>query len=264
MATSIDSILQSLGLTPSEITVYLAGLNVPFIGVHELSRTTRIKRPTIYHALHALQEKGLVSKKGTARRLVFMMQRPELLRGVLDKRVRSLETQRDALETILPLFAARHASTPGETRVQHVEGVEGINTLIDEALYCKSRRWDILAPKNNFFSGMGHDYKKNFLSTRAARGIKTRTLWERPQSKDAIGRRLAKEEIQERNPRYLPDAFRGRFTSTLILFDETALILSSFDAKQGVLLKSQEIHNLLSMMFDGLWLSSEPYEKIVA
>lgn len=260
--SSLHQQVELLGLTPSEARLYVAGLGHAGLGVHELSRMTGMKRPTIYHGLHLLEQKGLVAKKGTGRRLVFVMQPPERLRETLDEATKVIEKKRDLLESLLPLFVRSSASS-GTTQVQHLEGVEGMKTLVEEALYCKSRTWDILAPKRNFFSEMDPVYAKNFLATRKSRGIKARSLWERPDISTLPKRRLTSDEIQDRHPHYLPQEFGGRFSSTLILFDDKAAFLSSFHERQGILLQSQEVHDLLRVMFDGLWLVSEPYERIM-
>ncbi|MBP7134165.1 hypothetical protein KBA73_03025 [Patescibacteria group bacterium] len=260
----IEQHLTEIGLTPSEAAVYTAGLQHGPLGVHEFGRITTIKRPTIYHALHLLEEKGLAAKKGTGRRLVFTMQPAERLRSLLQDQAKQIEKKQDALETLLPLFITKTAGASIETNVEHVEGIAGMKTLVEEALYCKSRRWDILAPKNNFFSQMDPVYAKQFLRTRSSREIVARSLWERPDTSGAKEtRRLTPQELKERHPRYLPDVFKGRFASTLILFDQKVVILSSHDQAEGILIQSSETHQLLSMMFDGLWLVSEPYEKVM-
>lgn len=260
---SLAELVQSLGLTSSEARLYVAGLGHPGVGVHELSRLTNMKRPTIYHSLHVLEQKGLVAKKGTGRRLVFVMQSPERLRDTLDEEERVIDAKRNVLESLLPLLTRSLGTASPVTQVQHLEGIEGMKTLVDEAMYCKSRTWNILAPKRNFFSDMDPEYGKKFLATRKGRGIVARTLWERPDMAHMPKRHLTAEELQDRHPRYLPEAFRGRFSSTMILFDDKVAFLSSFRAQQGILLQSQEVADLLTMMFDGLWLSSVPYEELM-
>ncbi len=260
---TLPELVQSLGLTHSEARLYVTGLGHPGIGVHELSHLAKMKRPTVYHALHVLEQRGLVAKKGTGRRLVFVMQPPERLRDTLDEEARAIDAKRDVLETLLPMLTRVTSQTSQITQVQHLEGIEGMKTLVDEAMYCKSRKWDILAPKRNFFSEMDPEYAKRFLATRKARGIVSRTLWERPDATHKPLRRLSPEELQDRHPRYLPDAFRGRFSSTLILFDDKVAFLSSYHEQQGILLQSQEVHDLLVMMFDGLWLSAISYEEVI-
>ena len=258
----LDTHLTSLGLSPSEASIYLAGLQRTSSGVHELSHLTGMKRPTVYHALHLLEQKGLATKKGMGRRLVYVMQSPERLRDTLQEQAQALEAKRETLEALIPLLVRPASGLSAATQVQHVETIEGMKTLVDEALYCKSRRWDIIAPKRNFFSEMDPAYAKTFMTARQGREIRTRSLWERPDKTLSTDRRLTEQEIQQRNPRYLPDIFRGRFTSTMLLFDDKTLFLSSFQDCHGVFIQSQEVHDLLTTLFEGMWLSSEPYEHV--
>lgn len=253
---------QAFGLKPSEARVFLAGLRQGTFGVQELSIQTGMKRPTIYHALGSLEQKGLIAKKSVGRRLAFIARPPERLRDMLDQQARELEEKQAALEALLPMLATP-AHVSSKMQVQHLEGIEGEKTLVDEALYCQSRRWDILAPRKNFFSDMDPAYAKAYLAARQSREIMARTLWERPLPGQLERRLLTPLEIKARNPRYLPESFRGRFASTLILFDDKAVMLSSLAAKQGLLIQSPEVHDLLTLMFDGLWLASEPYEQVM-
>ncbi|MDP3985457.1 MAG: helix-turn-helix domain-containing protein [bacterium] len=257
--SQITDILKSLGLSATESAIYLAGLGQPAIGVNELVKYTRIKRTTVYHALETLMEKGLAAKKGTARRLVYVMTRPEHLQKLLDERIKEIEAQKQGLTKIIPLLAQRTAALPTAVQVSHFEGIEGIKLVVEEALYAKSRRWDILAPSKNFFSEFDKAYSDYFMTTRRARGIVTRSLWEH----DPNRRILTAQEISERQPRFLSKAMRGKFNSVMILFDDKVALISSLRELNAVLIQSQEFHATMEAMFEGLWLQAEPYEQII-
>lgn len=257
----IEKGLTQIGLTPSEARVYVTGLRHQNIGVQELSRLTSLKRPTIYHALHELEAKGLLTKAGTGRRLVFRMQPPEQLQRILNDQEALIGKRRELLESFMPLLIPQVMAV-STIQVRHVEGIQGMKALIDEALYCKVRQWSIFAPRRNFFSDMDSEYARSFLATRTSRGIRARSLWERPDTKRLSGRRLTPQELQDRHPRYIPASLSGRYAATLIIFDDKVLFLSSLQERHGILIQAQEIHDLLLTMFDGLWLISEPYEKV--
>ncbi len=53
-----NSLLASLGLTKTEAAIYRVGLSRSPASATELSRRTGIKRPTVYHALETLMQKG--------------------------------------------------------------------------------------------------------------------------------------------------------------------------------------------------------------
>lgn len=254
----IQSILSELGLSRTEIDVYLAGLARPSIGVHELVTGTRIKRPTVYHAIETLMQKGLVSKHGTARRLEFVMTKPRQFEHLVDREIGKLQERKQKIISALPMLEARlFAESANGVRVSQFDGIDGVKTVVEEALYCKSRHWDILAPRKNFFSDFEPAYRKYFLQTREQRGIVARSLWERGTAER--DRLLTSDEIRRRNPRYLPESLHGKFESVVILFDNKAAIITSLEAHSAILIESEEVRRLLSTMFEGLWSMAEPY-----
>lgn len=150
-------------------------------------------------------------------------------------------------------------NTKETIRVTQYEGIAGMKTVVEEALYCKSRTWDILAPKKNFFSDFDKGYSRYYLETRQARKIVTRSLWERGTAESQ--RRLSPAEIAERNPRYLPEHMYGRFQSVLILFDQKVAIISSLQTTSAIVIDLPEVHRLMAAMYDGLWEISKPYQE---
>ncbi|NQV89915.1 helix-turn-helix domain-containing protein [Candidatus Uhrbacteria bacterium] len=259
--SNVEEQLNALGLTSTEAKIYLAGLGRSGIGVQELSKETQVKRPTVYHALETLIQKGLVSKKGTGARRIFHMSSPENIGHLLDSQIAGLEEQKKGLEILIPLLIARIDETSSETiEVSQYEGIEGIKMVVEEALYCKKRHWDIIAPKRNFFSEFDKNYAQYYLSSRRRRGITSRSLWEKT-LEDAKhtpgGHKVTPETVKERNPRYLPSVMSGKFASVMILFDDKVALISSYKTLTAVLIRSTEIHEFMKTMFEGLWQGSE-------
>lgn len=251
----IKSILKTIGLSSTETEIYLKGLFYNSIGVKELEKQTDIKRTTIYHALGTLQAKGLVGKKGTGSRQVFVMTKPENIERLLSKEISRLENQKSELQKIVPLLEQRIQQNETNVKVTHYEGIEGIKLVVEEALYAQSRHWDILAPINNFFSEFDKDYAKYYIETRKKRGLTARSLWENKSG----SRILTAEEIKLRNPRYLPANMHGKFNTVIIIFDDKVAYISSLNEMSAILIQSREISDTVRAMFDGLWEVSREY-----
>jgi HTH-type transcriptional regulator, sugar sensing transcriptional regulator len=254
----IKTILKNIGLTDTEINIYLAGLTYPEIGVNELEKQTGIKRTTIYHAIDTMMQKGLVSKKGTPSRLMFTMSRPENIKRHLDKEITKLQDQQKDLEKIIPHLNQKIIQEKAGVKITQYEGLEGVKMVVDEALYCQSKNWDIISPAKNFFSEFEKKYADYYLETRGRRGIIARSLWEYR----LPFRALSDEELKQRQPRYLPEVMHGKFKSVFIIFDDKVAIISSLKELSAILIESQEIHNSFCAMFEGLWAVSEDYEKV--
>lgn len=250
-----NELLASLGLTRTESAIYRAGLALSPASATDLARKTGIKRPTVYHALETLMQKGLAAKKGAGSRLAFTMAAPATLATLVDRQIDKLQAQKTSIDLLAPLLSAQ--ASAARVDVAHYEGVEGVRTAVEEALYCKTRRWDIIAPKENFFAQFDKDYARYFLETRQRRGIVARSLWEKGLPRHV----LSEQEQRMRNPRWLPDAVKGAFKSLLILFDDKVAIISSYDALSAIVIRSEEVHATFRAMFEALWLSAEPYRR---
>ncbi len=261
LLSSATRLLTNIGLTTTESQIYLAGLRGKRMGVNELVKETGIQRTTIYHALHTLAEKGLVAKQQVGSRLAFTMTPPEQIERYIGQRMRFLADQVALAQQLAPLLARNKTSESGTSVVQY-EGIEGIMAAIDVALYCRSRRWDIIAPRKNFFSEFDKKYARYFLETRKKRGIVTRSLWETDDKRHTSpsGRHLSAEEIARRNPRYLPKALQGTFRAVMIIFDDSVMYITSLGEKSAVLITSKELAEMMRAMFNGLWLAAKPYK----
>lgn len=253
-----------LGLSQTEAKIYLAGLGSGHtIGVIQLQKITALKRPTIYHALETLAAKGLVAKVVAANRQLFSFTPPAQLQRLVETEM--VETQRKLrLAVQLEPLLTNLVVDAGATMVSHYEGVEGVKAVIDMALFCKVPKWDILAPRRNFFSEFDKRYSSYYLSTRRRHGITSRSLWEMTADGKYLspsGRALSRAEIAERQPRYLPAVMHGKFTSTLILFDDRVAIISSLQNLSAILITSAELHDFFAAMFEGLWSMSTTYQS---
>lgn len=254
---NIKNTLKKIGLTNTEIEIYINGINFHSIEVAKLEKLTNIKRTTIYHALNTLSQKGLVAKKEIMGKTSFSMTEPEKLLKIVKKDINNLRKQEKELEAVIPLLKLKKSENESAFKVFHYEGIEGIKNVVDEALYCKNRHWDIIAPVKNFFSDFDKDYAKYFIEKRKTRGLSARSLWE----KDFSRRALTSEEIKQRQPRYLPEEMKGKFKSVVIIFDDKVAFISSIDEVSAILIHSMEIKDTMQAMFDGLWLASEEYSN---
>ncbi|OGF27831.1 hypothetical protein A2331_07035 [Candidatus Falkowbacteria bacterium RIFOXYB2_FULL_34_18] len=251
----INLILKNIGLTDTETNIYLTGLQYSSIGVNRLEKETKIKRTTIYHAINTLSKKGLVSKKDTGAKLVFMMTRPENIQRLLNKEIEILENQKTELDEIIPLLNQHQQKEEANFNVAHFDGIEGIKLVIEEALYCKSRHWDVIAPPKNFFSDFDKKYAEYFMNTRKRKKISARSLWESKADKKV----LTPEDLKQRQPRILPNIMYGKFKSIIIIFDDKVAIISSLKESSAILIQSREVHDTMLALFDGLWHISKEY-----
>lgn len=255
MEQTIKSLV-NIGLTQTEAQIYLAGLGQDSIGVQEIAKKTRIKRPTIYHAVKTLLDKGIVAERKIGGKSLFVMSSPETLKSYVHRQKQKLEKQELAIDELIPFLTKQTNGDDSAIQTVEYQGIEGVKTVFEEALYCKDRHWDIIAPVNNFLREYNKDYAANYLKTRARRDITVRTLWEhKPNS-----RKLTPMEIRDRNPRFMPESMQGRFNSMIILFDDKIAIIAPFSKLSAILITSKELKNMFTALFGTIWSISEKYE----
>jgi hypothetical protein len=122
-----------------------------------------------------------------------------------------------------------------------------------ETLYAKSRHIDSLAPKDNFFWQVGQTFSKKYISERVARNITTRNLWEQSLKPDI----MVQSYKGKSDVRILPPSMHGRYRTTMFLFDDKVMYISSLKSGYVLLVQSKEHHELMSAIYEGLWQISK-------
>lgn len=256
----MSSLLESLvatGMTTTDAKVYATGLAHDSITLQELARITKIKRPTLYHALQRLMEKGLVAERKTSNRSSFTMSPPETMYALLEREKDIVDDRMKALNTFMSSLQHQRGVGKGESvNIVHYHGIQEMKMVMDIAFYCKSKRWDVIAPFHNFLRDYDREYAEKYLRARKTHKIISRVLWER----SAAARKLPPDEIKERNPRYMPASMHGKFQSMIMLFDDKVAIFSSLKTLSAILITSKEIHAMFLAMYEVIWDASEEYK----
>lgn len=249
---TLETLLESLGLGQTEQELYLTGLTFSEVGVSDLIDKTGVNRTTAYHALSTLKEKGFCHESKSGGKLVYVMTRPEYLLQMLTRRQAALESQKHELTELLEEFPEPLGGASSVT-VEKFDGLNGIKSAVDKALYCRDRKWRIIAPKANIFSQLPEEYANYFMRTRSERNIQSKTLWEYPKGAHA---RLELQQLLMRRPRYLQPELSGQFNATIIQFDDKVLFVHSIAEKSAVIISSEEVACTYAVMFDSLWENS--------
>src|SRR3990167_9886462 len=115
--------LMDLGLSDSEVTVYLALLS----GVRtarDLVKTTRLKRPTVYYALGCLEKRGLTSKTGLAGDKSFSLEPVEKLSVIAKEKVLEVSKLQNHIDEMVPGLIGTFSPANKKPTVAFYEGVD--------------------------------------------------------------------------------------------------------------------------------------------
>ena len=139
------------------------------------------------------------------------------------------------------------------------EGETAMKKAIMATLYCRSGHIDALTPSDNFFWQVGQSFSAKYIAERVKRSITTRNLWERP----------LKPEIMTRTYkglskiRLMPRVMRGRFRTTVFLYDDSVMYVSSKKSGYVLIVKSKEHFETVMAMYDGIWEHSKEVGKLI-
>jgi sugar-specific transcriptional regulator TrmB len=250
------TILQELGLSESEIAVYLTMLSGAGTA-RDIIKSTQMKRPTVYYALTGLEKRGLISKTGSEGKRRFFPEPLHKLTLLVDEKLADAQTLKADIAALLPSLSPAPGSREQRPTVSFFEGKLAVQRTIMDMLYCKSKQINSVVPTDNFFWQTGKEFAKSFIEQRVKRGIKTKNLWEATGDKTLVKQYYGGlSEI-----RILPDVMKGRFRTAIFLYEDKVLYVSSLKNAYCVLMTSQEHHETMQAWFDGLWLASTPLKN---
>ncbi len=248
--------LSNLGLSDSEVTVYLAMLSGARTA-RDLVKVTRLKRPTVYYALGCLEKRGLTSKTGIAGDKNFSLEPVHKLKAMAREKLLEASQLEESIEELIPTLEGISAPVNQRPTVAFYEGVDAVKNAIMEILYCKSKKISSIVPKENFFWQVGKDFVKLFVEERIRRNIVTKNLWDAP-----VDTTVIREYYQGLSEvKILPKIMHEKFKTTIFLYDDKTLYISSKNNSYCVLITSKEHTDTMRAMFDGLWSVSKPHKK---
>lgn len=130
-------IFKEIGLTETEIKIYLSLLSLGTTSAGRIVEQTGIYRKNLYDALNKLIEKGLVSYVIENKIKFFQPKNPEnLLRYLRDKKNKITEKENE-LKKELPELKQKFVSLTPEIESEIYRGTEGIKTILNECLKYK-------------------------------------------------------------------------------------------------------------------------------
>lgn len=235
------SILSSIGLTKHESDVYMTLIHNGKMTIANLSKKSKVKRSTVYLALGALGEKGLVKQAVIGKRHYFMPESPDKIQKIVDRYQCDVEKQ---LPALLEVFR-KSSKEPELVSYYGKDGVRKIYKEVQEnALWAKS----VFSPKS-FYRVFSQQESYEFSNAFKERDAKLTSLL----PDDADARRLAKE-LRERGVgftvKFLPKDYELS-VNTIVWGDKVALI--SYENLFGLVITNQEIAKSFENQFDFFW-----------
>ena len=127
-------LLKEIGLTETEIKVYLALLSLGTTSAGKIVEQTGVYRKNLYDALNKLIDKGLVTYVIENKIKFFQPKNPENLFRYLEEKRNKISEKEEELRQELPQLQQKFISLTPEIESENYRGTEGIKTILKECL----------------------------------------------------------------------------------------------------------------------------------
>ncbi|HEV7121706.1 MAG TPA: helix-turn-helix domain-containing protein, partial [Candidatus Paceibacterota bacterium] len=181
------------------------------ITVQEIGLRTGVKRPTIYHALHTLSEKGLVMEHEGSGKSAFRMEAPARLLGWIEQQKDAFVQKEDAVQALIAQLASRAPASGSGMEIAQYADAKNANAVIDLAFYPRSKECVIAAPSASFIPSMEESIERA-----QERGVKVRAI------------------------------FKKHLAATLLIYDDTIVFVP--DPSSATVITSAPLASLLSAL----------------
>lgn len=237
----LKEILEQLGLTPYEATVYLAALELGSGTTIQIAKKSGIKRTTCYDVLLNLKDKSLVFESTKGKKRLFIAEDPEKLK-------KDLERKEAVFLEALPRFKSLYNISGVKPKIRFYEGVEGMKEVYMDTLkysgnFCAFGSEDIIQI-------VGQDWMNGFIKKRVKKGISVRAIL--PKTNYTQGM-IHQNDPRELRSTKLLDREKYPFSIEIDVYGHSKISLISAKETLAVIIESSEIHNTVKYIFEALW-----------
>jgi len=239
-------LLRNIGLTESEIKVYLALLELGSTTKGPIVDKSRVASSKIYELLEKLIQKGLVSYVLKSGVKYFEASPPKRILDYVKEKENDLRNQEIKLQELLPTLEMKRSMHGIGSDTQIFKGMKGAKTAFDDILGELKQGDEYYVLGISKFTPHFERFVVNFHKKRAKLGIKCKIIVNEL-AKD-IGKKL--EVIKNTNVRYLQ---KELFTPVVfIIYRNKTLISISLD-EVFILVDSKNLSNGLRTYANYMW-----------
>lgn len=256
------SILQSIGLTDNEASVYLILQKNKDKTAAEIARLLHMDKSSCYRAVESLTQKGLLlanpKKRGTTHAAVA----PDVLKEIYRQKMNELKSKESQLDEFIQKLV-KQSESQRSTYIRVETGLDAIRNGMEENLEAAKQSTKIIKEFYRlsfpYFNDPKHVAWVNaFAKRRIANGVSIRQIVDFAQNK-VFAPIMKTDERLLKEIRLMPKEMRGLY-GVRLSGDVTHII--SFDEKQNyidITIKDTFVTQLVESLFDFMWVHSEKY-----
>ncbi len=236
-------ILEDLGLTSTEIKVYLSLLELGSSGAGSLIEKAKLPNSTIHRDLNSLIKKGLVNFIFEGKRKVYQATDPDYFFDFIDDKKRRFEE-------ILPELREKQKSKKEGESASVYKGIRGIKEVYNLMINSNGKEYNTFGGGPITSEVMGLTWWLNLHKRRVANKLPSRQVFD--ESVKEAGKDIAKNKLTE--IRYVDKEF-AQFQETIIVGDNVAIAVFS-ENPYAFMIKDRHIAESYRKYFELLWKSA--------
>jgi len=236
------TLIEQLGYSPHEATVYLASLELGGSTETEIAEKAKLPRTTVASVIKSLHKKGLLNTYLKGRRKIWSAENPEKL-------MIALREHEAALDILLPeLHSLRH-ETGVEPTTRAYSGVEEIKQIMTDMIETKHHIFSVVS-WDDWVNLLGKTFLDDFIETRKRHYLKIHLLT----PKTALSIDLQNRDADEmRITQFLPESASVN-NANFMYGNKVAIISINAKLPTGILIEDQDVHRMMAVFFESLWL----------
>lgn len=245
----IRDFLTNLGLTETEINIYVKLLEVGRSSVSEIARTLSMNRVTAHFTIQGLIDKGLIThvKEGRSRELTA--QPPEALQYLIERKDKEIKSLHEQFSGALPLLTGlMPAKLNLETTfdVKYFEGIAGVRAIYREVL--KSKILRAYANISQITTAVPENFSL-FPEANSLKHVQMREIIEDSERSRAYVKNM---DPNNYSYRFFPEALPDTIFDYLIFDGKIAMISGKKDLN-GIMIINKDLSTNAEALFDMLW-----------
>ncbi len=246
--------LVRVGLTPIEADVYVLMIE-GMCSAKSLIKHTNMKRATVYYVLSNLEQRGLISKKNNHLDHEYIVEDFDILKGLAEAKKIEAEKLVMNVASTIQSFSKKSEVKEETPTVAFYEGIETMKNIIFSTAYCKSKLLKTIIPASSFFWSIDQKFVQEYVERRVHNGVKTKSMWEKK-----VPDEVYKNQYKNiSNVRMLPDHIKDSFSTSIFIYDNKVMYISSLENAYCIVVTSAEHNKMMNALFEGLWVTSEEY-----
>lgn len=254
MAT-IESVLNTLKVTGTAQRTYLELLSGGPQSAAFLAKKLSLPRPTVYDAIHVLEEKSLVVSQEINGKSVFSIGNPQHLLQMLDTASEEIGQARKSMEQVLPELLKSPRVT--EPKIKMFSGREGGQQVMRDILWYKDITTYTLWPMYKMIDVITPEFLEWHNKRRVARNISLESVrkFDDTQVDTEKYPYLGTRPEDLRTLKYLPEGID--FSMSYWIYGDNVAFISAEKELYGFIVHSREFVDMMKIHFDLLWKSAK-------